>query len=123
MQADKIVSLFLILLMEVGQDADNFGAENIEPHVLVGVEQSLPRNIGNWRAFGQPALAAGIRKVEVQPEPAIAAADVDNRGLNRNRLCGAIPIKAVGPDDADIGRLGQTGMGHLGHAQRFATAR
>ena len=54
----EIVTLLHELLMQVGQNAGDLVAEDIEADMLVGIEQGFARDIGQRRTFGQPVMAA-----------------------------------------------------------------
>ncbi len=66
MHPHEIVALLHELLMQVGQNAGDLVAEDIEADMLVGIEQGFARDVGQRRAPGEPVVAAAVGQVEMQ---------------------------------------------------------
>ena len=92
MHPHEVVALLQEFLMQVRQHGGDLVAEDIEPDVLVGIEQGFARDVGERRLAGEPVMAAAVGQVEMQPQPAaligqlrIEIGDVDLGRRSRRR--------------------------------------
>ena len=58
-------------LVQVGDDADDFTAQDVEPQMPVGSGQHLAGERRHWR-LGDPVATAGVGEAEMHPDPAFA---------------------------------------------------
>ena len=88
-QAAQLLGRMVEFELQIGNDADDFAAIDLEALMVLVTEQDVARDLGQRRMAFDPLAAAGVGVRQVDPEPAVARCDggVDRVGRQAVRPC------------------------------------
>lgn len=109
-------------LVQIGYDAEDLAAENVEPDVLVGAGEHLARHVRHRCVSRDPGARPRVGQTDVDPGPAVVGGQRVLDLLARQRNGGAVVKEAIDIDDAGfrqagdgLGAVGGLGLGLRGH--------